>query len=212
MNILFEGINGSGKTTIIKQLIEELKNRGQSFYYISDLDSDTPLSPVLKQLFSASSFLEMKQDFKTSLFESLVLAAEHHYIQEKYRDKEGLIIYDRDFISVLSYQKDIIKKDYPKDWTIFYDAFRTIMQYQLKYFDLICYISIPIEDNIGRTEKRDNRKFSQDEKDMLVSLKNNMEKELYTYCEKTHTFLLDLDGRNSARHNCDIIINKILEF
>ena len=209
MNILFEGVNGSGKTTIINELRKILELKKIDYEYIADLETNTPLNPVLKQMFSDSVFLEMRHSFKTSLFESLVLAADHHYIQEMYRNKKGLIIYDRDFISVLSYQKDIIKNDYPDDWEAFYDAFKKIMLYKLKNIDLLCYISIPTEENIKRTEKRDGRSFSDDEKKMLVSLKNNMEKEINLFCAATSTPLLVLDGRDLPEKNCQKIFDNI---
>lgn len=211
MNILFEGVNGSGKTTVINQLRQKFKENGIAHHYIADLETNTPLSPVLRQLFSDNAFLEMKATFKTSLFESLVLAADHHYIQEKFKNKTGLLLYDRDFISVLSYQKDIIKKDYPDDWEFFYTAFRTIMLFQLKKIDLLCYISIPLNDNICRTEERDNRKFSDAEKAFLGSLKYNMEQEIHIYCDKTQTPLLLLDGRISPDNNCQHIWDKLKE-
>lgn len=200
MNILFEGVNGSGKTTIINTLIEELEKREVDYSCISDLETNTPLNPVLKQMFSDSVFLEMNKGFKTSLFESLVLAADHHYIQEMHRADKGITIYDRDFISVLAYQKDIIKNDY-EDWEEFFDAYRTIMTFNLKNIDLLCYVSIPSEENIARTEKRDGRSFSEEEKEMLESLKKNMEEEIVNYTQRTNTPLLVLDGRKDPRVN-----------
>ena len=209
MNIVFEGVNGSGKTTLINNLRSILDKKKVEYDYISDLATNTPLSPVLQQMFSESTFLEMDTAFRTSLYESLVLAADHHYIQEKYRNRTGLVLYDRDFISVLSYQKDIIRKDYPADWEVFYDAFRTIMLYSLKKVDLLCYVSIPVEENIRRTEQRDGRLFSDDEKELLVSLKNNMEQEISFFCSRTGTPMLHLDGSVSPKINSELVLDRI---
>ena len=205
MNILFEGVNGSGKTTIINALTEKLEKMGLKYERISDLEANTPLNPVLKMMFADSVFLEMSKDFKTSLFESLVLAADHHYLQEMHRNDKGITLYDRDFISVLAYQKDIIKKDYP-DGDVFFKSFREIMMYQLKDLDLLCYVNIPIEENIKRTETRDKRKFSEEEKESIKSLKNNMEEEINNYCESSKTPLLVLDGRKNPEQNANEII------
>ncbi len=207
MNVVFEGVNGSGKTTLISNLKRVFDENKISYEYVADLETETPLKPVLEKMFSESVFLELGNQFKTSLFESLVLAAEHHFIQEKFRAKDGIIIYDRDFLSILAYQKDIIKKDYPEDWEEFYNAFRTILLYRLKDIDLICYVSIPTEDNIKRTEQRDKRKFSEKEKQLIVNLKNNMEDEIEYFCEKTKTKLLILDGRENPETNSKEIIN-----
>lgn len=210
MNIVFEGVNGSGKTTAINGLIKFLNKKGVKYNYISDLETDTPLNSVLQKMFSDSVFLELNQEFKTSLFESLVLAADHHYIQEMHRKDKGIIIYDRDFISVLAYQKDIIKKEY-EDWENFFNPFREIMTYQLKNIDLLCYVSVPIEENIRRTEVRDNRKFSEEEKQIIINLKNNMEEEIENFCRKTNTPCLSIDGRAPAEDITRQILNGIKE-
>ena len=206
MNILFEGVNGSGKTTLINEFRKVLEEKNIPFNYISDLETDTPLNPVLKQMFSESVFLQMGNHFKTSLFESLVLAADHHYIQEMHRNDKGITLYDRDFISVLAYQKDIIKQDYPEDWEDFYSAFRKIMLYHLKKIDILCYVSVSTEENIKRTELRDNRLFSEEEKKTLYALKTNMEEEITSYCAKHKVLLLRLDGRENATENVKKII------
>ncbi len=100
MNIIFEGINGSGKTTVIKEFLKFLDLSNIDYTYISDLTYETPLKSVLMSMFEDSVFLETTALFKTSLYESLVLAANHHYIQEQLRDSKKFNVYDRDFISV----------------------------------------------------------------------------------------------------------------
>ena len=151
----------------------------------------------------------MKENFKTSLFESLVLAANHHYIQEKLRNSDIINIYDRDFISVLAYQKDIIKNEY-SNWKEFYESFRNIMLFELKNVDLLTYISIPTEENIRRTENRDNRKFSQQEIELLFKLKENMEEEIKIFHELSGTEILYLDGREDSKVNVEKINSKVL--
>ena len=83
MNIIFEGVNGSGKTTVIDAFKKDLDDKEKKYEYVSDLVYETPLTPVLEYMFESGVFLNMKENFKTSLFESLVLAANHHYIQEQ---------------------------------------------------------------------------------------------------------------------------------
>lgn len=209
MNIIFEGVNGSGKTTIIDAFKKNLDDKGQKYEYVSDLVYETPLTPILEYMFKSSVFLNMKENFKTSLFESLVLAANHHYIQERLRDSKLINIYDRDFISVLAYQKDIIKNEYVK-WKGFYESFRNIMLFELKNVDLLTYVSIPIEENIKRTENRDNRKFSQKEIELLFKLKENMEEEIKAFHYLSGTDILYLDGREDPKVNVEKISNKIL--
>lgn len=209
MNLIFEGVNGSGKTTVIDALRKDLDSKRKQYEYISDLVYETPLTPVLEYMFKSGVFLNMKENFKTSLFESLVLAANHHYIQEQLRNSSLINIYDRDFISVLAYQKDIIKNEYA-NWEKFYESFRNIMLFELKNVDLLTYVSIPIEENISRTEKRDNRKFSQHEIELLFKLKENMEEEIKLFHELNGTEILYLDGREDPAINVEKINSKVL--
>lgn len=209
MNIIFEGINGSGKTTLINAFKKDLDNKKQEYKYVSDLTYDTPLTSVLNEMFKSGVFLNMKQNFKTSLFESLVLAANHHYIQEQLRNSNALNIYDRDFISILAYQKDIIKNEYI-NWEDFYDFYRKILMFDLKQVDLLTYVSIPIEENIKRTEIRDNRKFSEQDIELLYKLKENMEEEIELFRKANGTNVVYLDGREEPTRNVEKINQKIL--
>lgn len=211
MNIVLEGINGSGKTTIIEAMTKDLDKNGKKYTYVSDLKYDTPLKPVLEMMVKDSVFAELKKDFKTSIFESLTFAANHHYIQEQLRNNKGLVLYDRDYISVLGYQKGIIKKEYFNvNWEAFYEAFRQIMTFELKKTDLLVYVSIPTEENIRRTEMRDKRKCTNEEKELFTELKNNVEEEVKK--AETDLFIptLYLDGREEPEKNVEKIKNKIL--
>lgn len=208
MNIVFEGINGSGKSTLINELKLLLEEKQINYDYIADLEVETPLKPVLQMMLKDDIFLQMSRKFKTSLFESLILAANHHYIQEMNRKKKGLTIYDRDFFSILSYQKDIIKKEY-QDWDTFFTPFKQIITYQLKDIDLLCYVKISTQQNIQRTEKRDNRKFSKENIVMLNKFKKNLEDELFNYEKQTNTPFLTLDGSLPPTKNLDILMTKI---
>jgi thymidylate kinase len=186
-----------------------LRKKDINFEYIADLEIDTPLKPILQMMLSKDIFLQMSKTFKTSLFESLTLAANHHYIQEMHRKNQGLTIYDRDFFSILSYQKDIIKKEY-QDWEEFFTPFKQIIIYQLKDIDLLCYVKIPTQQNIQRTEKRDKRKFSKEHIVMLNKFKKNLESELTDYKKQTKVPFLTLDGSLPPTENVDILIAKIL--
>lgn len=212
MNLVLEGINGSGKTTIINEMRSDLDKRNIGYTYVSDLKYDTPLKPVLEMMVKDSVFAELKKEFKTSIFESLVFAANHHYIQEQLRNEKGLVLYDRDYISILGYQKDIIKKEYADvDWEKFYNAFREVVLFQLKQTDLLVYVSVPTEENIRRTEQRDKRICSSEERAMFEALKNNMENEVYVAEHELAIPTIYLDGREDPKKNVDAIKTKVLK-
>lgn len=211
MNIVFEGINGSGKTTLIKEMIKDLDTNNIPHTYVSDLKYDTPLKPVLEKMVADSVFAELKQEFKTSIFESLVFAANHHYIQEQLRNVKDLVIYDRDYISVLGYQKGIVQKEYV-NWEIFYKAFREIMLFELKKTDLLVYVSVPTEENIRRTEIRDNRKCTMGEIKMFDELKKNVEEEIYIAEKELMIPTMYLSGTDKPQDNVEKIKRKIKEW
>ena len=211
MNIVFEGINGSGKTTLINSLKDEFEKEKIKYTYISDLKYDTPLKPVLEMMVKDSVFAELKNEFKTSIFESLVFAANHHYIQEKLKNEKGIFLYDRDYISVLGYQKGIIQKEYI-DWEKFYIAFREIMLFELKKIDLLVYLSVPMDENIRRIESRNNKKYSKEDIDLLLGLRNNVEEEVKKAQEQYNIPTLYLSGIEEPKENIKLIKTKITGF
>lgn len=207
MNLVFEGINGSGKTTIIEGVRNELDSRQIPYHYISDLVYQTPLTPVLKKMLEGDVFLELNEQFETSLYESLILAANHHYIQEKMRNVSSVKLFDRDYISVLAYQKEFIQKGY-ENWESFYQAFREIMLFELKSIDLLVYVSVPFLENVKRTEKRDHRTLDTDELRKLYALRENMESEIKRI--ENQTPILHLNGMEEVSHNVEKIKRKVL--
>lgn len=57
-NIIFEGVNGCGKSTLISML---KKSYDDNLKIISDIDLDSPFFNVLQNMFASSPFLEMKK-------------------------------------------------------------------------------------------------------------------------------------------------------
>ena len=84
MNIIFEGIDGTGKTTLINRIIKKLNEKSYKTNYIKEIE-DTPLQPVLKKMLDNDPFFKNNKDFKTSVFETFILAADFFYKQEYFR-------------------------------------------------------------------------------------------------------------------------------
>ena len=202
MNIIFEGISGAGKTTIIEELLKGLSN--QEVTYIPDLEYETPLTEILLKLVTNNLFMESEVNFKTSIFESLLLAANHHYTQEKLRNNPGITIYDRDFISVLAMQKEIIKLEYD-NWEEFYKSFRKIMLFSLKPIDHIVYVETPIEICVQRLEQRDNRNLNLDDIEMLKQINSNMKSECSQLSSKYGFDIINVNGNHDVEKNVNLI-------
>lgn len=209
MNIVVEGIDASGKTTLINYLSEKLKEKSIKHQVIADVKEPTPLLPVFKELFN-TNFLQSNKNFKTSLYETLLFACSHFYVQEQNRNNKHITIYDRDIFTLLSYQKELIRQEYPKNYLKFYKPFKEMLLFENKKIDLLVYVSIPLEENIKRKEARDGIKFSEKERQELKTFKTNMEQEIHEYSQKHNTLkILKLDGRISPAENCKKILQSL---
>lgn len=200
MNIIFEGIDGVGKTTIINELTDDLVKKNEVVRYVDELTQDSPISDILNKMLSDDPFFMLDKNFPTSVFESLLLAADMHYRQEKYKYTDGYNLYDRDFLSILSYQKEILKKDYI-NYMDFYEPFKKIVLFNLKPIDLLVYVHAPLETSVARVAKRDKREFLESQRQFLASLKKSLEEELIPGLEEQNINILKLNGSDSPKNN-----------
>lgn len=208
MNIVFEGIDGVGKTTVIDSLKRDLEEKKEIVRYVDELTQDSPISDILNKMLSDDPFFMLDKDFPTSIFESLLLAADLHYRQEKYKYNDGFNLYDRDFLSILSYQKEILKSDY-ENFMDFYRPFKEIVLFNLKPIDLLVYIHVPLDVSVSRVAKRDNIEFIESQRKFLQALKTSLENELIPQLEKQNIKVLRLDGRDNPHQNVSKIYKEI---
>lgn len=207
-NIVFEGIDGTGKTTVINGVREDLEKRGELVRYIDELTQDSPISDILAKMLSDDPFFNLDKGFPTSIFESLLLAADMHYRQERYKYTDGYNLYDRDFLSILAYQKEILKGDYP-NYMEFYEPFKKMVMFNLKPIDLLVYVHTPIEVSLARVAKRDQREFLENQKRFLMQLKEAYEQDLIPDLEKKDVKVLRLDGRRPVHENVNEVYRSI---
>lgn len=208
MNIVFEGIDGVGKTTVIDSLKKDLEEKKEIVRYVDELTQDSPISDILNKMLSDDPFFMLDKGFPTSIFESLLLAADMHYRQEKYKYNDGYNLYDRDFLSILSYQKEILKGDY-ENYMDFYKPFKEIVLFNLKPIDLLVYIHAPLEVSVSRVAKRDSIEFIESQRKFLQALKTSLENELIPQLEKQNVKVLKLDGRDRPYQNVSKIYKEI---
>lgn len=208
MNIIFEGIDGVGKTTIIDNFRQDLENKNEIVRYVDELTQDSPISEILGKMLSDDPFFMLDNSFPTSIFESLLLAADMHYRQEKYKYNDGYNLYDRDFLSILAYQKQILKSDY-NNFMDFYKPFKEIVLFNLKPIDLLVYVHAPLEVSVSRVASRDKREFLESQKQFLLSLKSAYEQELIPELEEQKIKVLKLDGRETPSNNISKIYRDI---
>ena len=200
MNIIFEGIDGVGKTTVIDYLKKDLESKNEIVRYVDELTQDSPISDILGKMLSDDPFFMLDKSFPTSIFESLLLASDMHYRQERYKYNDGYNLYDRDFLSILSYQKEILKGDYP-NYMDFYKPFKEVVLFNLKPIDLLVYIHAPLDLSVSRIASRDKRILLENQKQFLLSLKSSLEQELLPELEEKKIKVLKLDGRENPTNN-----------
>lgn len=208
MNIIFEGIDGVGKTTVIDYLRKDLESKNEIVRYVDELTQDSPISDILGKMLSDDPFFMLDKSFPTSIFESLLLASDMHYRQERYKYNDGYNLYDRDFLSILSYQKEILKGDYP-NYMDFYKPFKEVVLFNLKPIDLLVYIYAPLELSVSRIASRDKRILLENQKQFLLSLKSSLEQELLPELEEKKIKVLRLDGRENPTNNVSKIYREI---
>ncbi len=208
MNIVFEGIDGVGKTTVIDVLKKDLESKKEIVRYVDEITQDSPISDILGKMLSDDPFFMLDKSFPTSIFESLLLAADMHYRQEKYKYNDGYNLYDRDFLSILSYQREILKGDY-SNYMDFFKPFKEIVLFNLKPIDLLVYIYAPLELSVSRIKSRDNIQFLEKQKSFLLSLKSSLEQELIPELESNKIRVLKLDGRDKPEYNVSKIYKEI---
>ena len=149
------------------------------------------------------------EKFPTSIFESLLLTADFHFRQEKYKHQDGYNLYDRDFISILSYQRMLLENDYP-NFEEFYRPFKECVLFNLKPVDLLVYVHVPIELSLKRIFSRDHRTYNESDKTFLQNIKLYLEEELLHEMENERGIkVLKLDGRNLPDANVNSILREI---
>lgn len=210
MNIIFEGADASGKTTVMNKFGNLLEANNEKFYLINELE-ESPLSGVLAKMFQEDPFLLSKKQFKTSIYETLVLAANHFYKQEFFRDNsDKIIVYDRDFLTVLAYQKYVLQCEYGRNYEKFYKPFKEMMLFDLKPVETIAYLKVPIEVSLQRiiTRARENP-YNTEQIEFLKAIKRNFEEELIPEVIDIGIDVMELDGTLDPDLNAKKIYQKV---
>lgn len=176
INIVFEGSPGAGKSTIIKILVERFKKDNIKIGNTIDIDSTTPLYPILHSLNNVTPLVtDTSENFCTLLYETFVQAADYVYARERiFAENNFINIFDRSYFSIYAYQKVLLEEQYGKKSLFFLNSLLNILKFENKNIDIIFYF--PDEDDmyLSRAEKRDKKEYSNYEKATL----NKFAKEL----------------------------------
>lgn len=149
MIIVFEGIDGSGKTTVSKKIYQELSQIFPSRVFWFSEPSQTTLGKNLK------SIITSKEITLTTLEQTLLFTTDRSFLLRNYiipyNNNNNIIIMDRSFISTYTYQimneKDEKIKELMKNLTEL-----SIRDF---YIDILFYLDCPSEISLSRITEKD---------------------------------------------------------
>ena len=136
MYIVFEGIDGAGKSTQIQMLKEWLENNG--------LEVETIVEPTDSEVGKLIREILQRPDAETDKVQKtlgLLFAADRMLIMDKLSDEKKVIISDRSFISSLAYQE-------PAQWI------HELNKYAKKP-DLVLLLDLDVKTSVARTSGKD---------------------------------------------------------
>ena len=136
MYIVFEGIDGTGKTTQIQLLKEWLEANGFEVETMVE-PTDSEVGKLIRRILQRPDAND--EDVQRVL--ALLFAADRMFIMDKLNDDSKIIISDRSFISSLAYQE-------PIEWV------EEINKYA-KRPDLLILLDLDVKKSVARTSGKD---------------------------------------------------------
>lgn len=136
MYIVFEGIDGAGKSSQIQLLKEWLEENGLEVELLVE-PTDSKVGKLIRELLTYDN--ATTETMQKTL--GLLFAADRLLIMDKLNDKNKVIISDRSFISSLAYQE-------PKDWI------NEINKYAKKP-DLVLLLDLDVATSVKRCDGED---------------------------------------------------------
>lgn len=158
--VSFEGITGSGKTTLVQRIHESLKNRGYDVYIKPDIYSynDSGIGRDIKKILSQYDRQFLKIGYP--IVEALLIAAKRAYDAEKYLkpalNTGRIVLVDRGIDTYYAYHAVSLKNHFPNmglfniiNWLSIVDSMGGLRP------DLTIYLYLDIEKALKRSTKRD---------------------------------------------------------
>lgn len=150
MYIVFEGIDGAGKSTQIQLLKEWLEANGLEVEALVE-PTDSEIGKLIRKILQRSDATTDRVQ-KTL---GLLFAADRMLIMDKLSDDKKVILSDRSFISSLAYQE-------PADWIVELNKYA-------KKPDLVLFLDLDVKTSVSRTTGED--EFENEE--FLTQVKTN---------------------------------------
>ena len=202
INIVFEGSTGVGKTTIIKK-IKKIYDKKYKVGITNDIDKSSPLYKVIKAMFDDNALVSLKENFNTLRYETLVQAADYLFLREKlYSENNDINLFDRNYCSVYSYQSVLLENNINNSQE-FMNNVVSCMKSGERKIDLLIYFDINLKTSLKRSQERDNRKFTKQEKETFKKFNDKL-KDFIRYNNSEYSLLV-IENNDTEEE----IINKI---
>ena len=162
MYIVFEGIDGAGKSTQIQMLKEWLEANGFEVETLVE-PTDSEVGKIIRKILERPD----AQSDEVQRILALLFAADRLFIMDKLEDESKIIISDRSFVSSLVYQK-------PIEWV-------EILNRYAKEPDLLIILDLDVKKSVARTLGKDtfeNEEFLTGVRDSYLKLAENFNHEI----------------------------------
>lgn len=162
MYIVFEGIDGAGKSTQIGLLKDWLEKNGFNVECMVE-PTDSEVGKLIRKILQRTDATSDR--IQKTL--GLLFAADRMLIMDKLNDESKVILSDRSFISSLAYQE-------PADWI------KQINKYA-KEPDLVLLLDVDVKTSVNRCSKEDefeNEEFLNDVKANYLNIISNFNHEI----------------------------------
>ena len=162
MYIVFEGIDGAGKSTQIQLLKEWLESNGFRVETLVE-PTDSKVGKLIREILQSPDATSDRVQ-KTL---GLLFAADRMFIMDKLEDESKIFISDRSFISSLAYQE-------PAEWI-------EVLNRYAKKPDLLILLDLDVKKSVARTSGEDtfeNAEFLTGVKENYLKLAENYTHEI----------------------------------
>ncbi len=162
MYIVFEGIDGAGKTTQIRKTKEWLEQNGHLVETVVE-PTDSPVGKLIRKTLQ-------RKDATTDRIQKtlgLLFAADRMLIMDELSDEKKIILSDRSFVSSLAYQQ-------PADWI-------SELNKYAKKPDLIILLDLDVKKSVLRSNQEDefeNEEFLSKVRDNYLDIIKNFNHEI----------------------------------
>jgi dTMP kinase len=197
MYIVFEGIDGSGKTTLANFLFNYLKSKNYSVYLKAEPFDREFIENTFKKI------RNIKDEKLKSTILTLAFAYDRAFLEDETNyNNFDFVISDRSFISSLAYQS----LNLPLEWIFEVNKF-------FKKPDLVIYLDLSPEVAIKRIEERNNKKSYYEKIEFLKKVRKNYKK-VINFLKKKKINIIIINSEqplDNVKKELSIIMEAIIE-